>query len=413
MPVTACHTLCARYLFPVAAAPLAGGTLTIEAGRIVAVGAPLRDGPVEDLGNVAIVPGLVNAHTHLDFSDLPVPLGHQGISLADWIGEVMAFRMGTAAGGRQPVAMGLQECARSGTTAVGDIAQPGWPAAAFEQAPLDGIVFQELIGPTTPRAAAALKLAGQHLAAARGAGRWHAGLSPHAPYSVHPDLLAGAVALSAAACVPLAFHLAESREELELLRSGSGPLRDLLETLGAWEAAALRPGRRPLDFLRVLARAHHTLVIHGNYLDDEEIGFLAEQAAHMAVVYCPRTHDWFGHARYPLEKLLAAGVTVALGTDSRASAPDLSLLAEMRLVAARYPAVRPEIVLELGTLRAAAALGLAGEMGSLEPGKWANLAVVALPEQDAADPHELLFDSDRPVVGTYYRGKVVGTRRVP
>ena len=151
--------------------------------------------------------------------------------------------------------------------------------------------------------------------------------------------------------------------------------------------------------------AHRTLVIHGNFLDDEEIGFLADNAAKMAVVYCPRTHAWFGHPPYPLEKMLAAGASVAVGTDSRASSPDLSLLAELRHVARSCPAIPPQVVLQLGTSRAAAALDCDRESGDLAPGKWANLAVVALPDRDAADPYELLFDSDGPVVRTYYRGE--------
>jgi cytosine/adenosine deaminase-related metal-dependent hydrolase len=404
------RTLLARYVFPAAGPPLADGTVSIERDRIVAVGARWREGPVEDLGNVAILPGLVNAHLHLDLSDVPVPLGRRGIRFVDWIGLVMAHRLQharteqDAAPSRGVVEAGLQECVRSGTTALGDVAQPGWPAAGFASAPLAGTVFLELIGPTGPRVEAALELARRHLLAANAAAHWQPGLSPHAPYSVHPDLLAGAVALSAAGQAPLAFHLAESREEMELLHSGGGPLREMLDALGAWEPGAIRPGTRPLEFLRLLSGAHRALVIHGNYLDDREIELLARHARRMAVVYCPRTHAWFDHPPYPLEKMLAAGAEVALGTDSRASSPDLSLLAEMRVAAARHPAVSPEVVLQLGTLRAAAALGRRQEMGSLEPGKLANLAVVALPERTAADPYELLFDSDLPVVKTYYRG---------
>jgi cytosine/adenosine deaminase-related metal-dependent hydrolase len=186
-------------------------------------------------------------------------------------------------------------------------------------------------------------------------------------------------------------HLAESREEIEWLRSDGGPLRELLQDLGAW-----RPGRfgggRPLDYLHALAQADRALVIHGNYLDDEEIAFLAAHRRRMAVVYCPRTHAWFDHDPYPLARMLAAGVTVALGTDSRASSPDLSLLAEMQDVARRHPEIEPRAVLEIATLGGARALGREHSIGSLAPGKRAGLAVVALPEGRAADPHELLVD---------------------
>ena len=229
-------------------------------------------------------------------------------------------------------------------------------------------------------------------------------MSPHAPYTVHPELLARAVDLSVEHEMPLAMHLAESREEIDFLRDGRGPFRELLESRGAWDPTARPRGARPLDELRVLSRAHRALVVHGNYLDDEEIDFLGRQRRQMAVVYCPRTHAWFGHARYPLEKLLAAGAIVALGTDSRASSPDLSLLAEMRHVARAFPAMSRATILELGTLGGARALGLDSRIGTLEPGKWANLAVVALPEDAAADPHELILDAAGPVVATWVRG---------
>ena len=158
---------------------------------------------------------------------------------------------------------------------------------------------------------------------------------------------------------------------------------------------------RALDYLRKISAVDPALVIHGNYLDDEELGFLAEHSQSMAVVYCPRTHAYFGHDRYPLEKMLAAGVSVALGTDSRASSPDLSVLSEMRFLAAEHPAIPPSTVLRLATLSGAKALGCAATTGSLEEGKVADLALVSLPDQDAADPHELLFNSEMPVVATW------------
>ena len=229
------------------------------------------------------------------------------------------------------------------------------------------------------------------------------GLSPHAPYSAHPDLLSAVVELSNRHKVPVAMHLAESPEELELLRHGRGPLRNFLEELGAWDATAVTPGSRPLDYLRLLARAHRALVVHGNFLDDEEIAFLAA-AERMSVVYCPRTHDWFANPDYPLEKLLAAGATVALGTDGRGASPDLSLLDEMRCAARKHPRVPLAAILRMATIEGAVRLGREMEIGLLAPGRRADLAIVALPDRSAADPHELLFDPAASVVACYCRG---------
>lgn len=404
VPTSQARILRARYVFPVTGEPVRAGMVAIQGERIVGVGRELSGAPVVDLGNVAILPGLINAHTHLEFSDLPEPLGRPGISFVEWIEHVIAYRMQRVQTPGQIVAAGLRESARQGVTVVGEIAQPGWDRSVLNHVRLRGTVFLELIGPTTPRAEAALDLARQYLQAGSGVAGWLPGLSPHAPYTVRPELLSAAVTLSAAQRVPIAFHLAESREERELLGSGTGPLRALLESRGSWEPGMFAPGRRPLDHLRALATAHRALVIHGNYLDDEEIALLARHADHIAVVYCPRTHAWFQHKEHPLRRLLAAKATVALGTDSRASSPDLSLLAEMRWMANAYPDIGRDTVLHLGTLLGARALDVERDCGSLEPGKYADLAIVALPDGDAADPHELLFQSPLPVVGRWYHG---------
>jgi cytosine/adenosine deaminase-related metal-dependent hydrolase len=420
---------------------LENAAVTIAAGRIVAVGDVADGVPVEDLGSVALLPGLVNAHTHLEFSDLAGPIGRQGMGMVDWLRSVVEHRAaktlvvppsgGSAgvppsdgspatakAGTTSAVVQGLAESVRHGVTTIGEIAQPGMIDDPYRAAACECTLFVELIAPLRERVEPALAAAREHLQrlnlpspAERGAGGESVlgGLIPHAPYTVHPDLLTGAVELSIKYRAPLAMHLAESLEEIEFLRDGSGRFRELLESRRVYDPAARPRGSRPLDELRVLSRAPRALVIHGNYLDDEEIEFLGRQRERMAAVYCPRTHAWFGHAPYPLEKMLAAGAVVALGTDSRASSPDLSLLAEMRHVAWTFPVLDRATVLELGTLAGARALGREAEIGTLEPGKRANLAAIRLPERAsasgcAADPHELLLDGDGEVAGTWIRG---------
>ena len=155
------------------------------------------------------------------------------------------------------------------------------------------------------------------------------------------------------------------------------------------------------------AKSHRALVIHGNYLDDDEIGFLAAHAEKMSIVYCPRTHAYFQHDPYPLAKMIAAGVNVAIGTDSRASNPDLSVLADMRFAAKQHPLVPPATLLRMITANAAKALGRDDEIGTLTPGKFADLAIMKLPRHDAVDPHELLFDPDCCITATIFRGGVV------
>ena len=423
-----------RYVFPVTSKPVADGFVVVEGDRIVSAGAgdvgmQSKGEKVFDLGNVAILPGLVNAHAHLDFSEFDSPLGERGIGFVDWIKLAFDHRRRTTTSMRQVVALGLEESVRCGVTALGDITQPDRPpvddllkkgataglpssagrnprkftagqASSGTQIPPEVTSFLELKALTAAGVADAMAKARSHVQ------RDLAGLSPHAPFSVHPELLTAVVELSAAKRIPVAMHLAESSEEMEFLRDGGGPFRAFLEGLGYGASGGTLTAHfaRPMDYLRRLATAHRALVVHGNYLDDEEIAFLGANASRMSVVYCPRSHDWFAHAEYPLRKMLAVGATVALGTDGRCSTPDLSLLEEMRFVARRHPGVRLDTILRMGTLYGASALGREEEIGSLSPGKRADLAIVALPERDAADPHELIFDSTEPVVGCYCRG---------
>ncbi len=390
MPPLSPLGLKARYVFPMLGPPIAGGIVTVAGGTIVAVGRQSSAGRVQDLGDVALIPGFVNAHTHLELSDLPQPLGKPGMPFAQWLGQVMGFRGRRSAGAAATaVEKGLAECRRRGVVAVGDIVQPGWTPALAEKRGVHVTAFLELIAPTEARAAAWGQPPLEHLRG--GQSGWRPGLSPHAPYTVVASLRQRAIAWAATFGVPVAFHLAESQEEIELLRGGRGPLCEFLEAQGI-APGPLAGGMRPLDFLRELAQAPRALVIHGNYLDDDELTFLAGRRATMAVVYCPRTHAWFRHERDPLARMLALGVRVALGTDSRASAPDLDMLAEVRHLVAHHPGISPRTALELATGEAAQALGLEETFGRLAPGRPATMAAVALPGRAAADPYELLLE---------------------
>jgi len=228
------------------------------------------------------------------------------------------------------------------------------------------------------------------------------GVSPHAPYTVHLQLLDRLVQIARNQHLPVAMHLAESSSELELLQHGSGAFRHLLEERGMWDRKAIPRASRPLDYLKRLALAPRALVIHGNYLDDEEISFLVSHNNHMSLVFCPRTHEYFGHDAYPLSRLLSAGVQVALGTDSRASNPDLSLVNEMRAIAASEFEVSRSSIVRMGTLCGAIALGLEDQVGSLTPGKWANLC--ALPCASGENPLDAILMSDTEPCHVFVKG---------
>jgi cytosine/adenosine deaminase-related metal-dependent hydrolase len=399
----------ARLVFPIAAPPIVDGCVTIVGEKIVAVGRADDEAAHIDLGEVALLPGLVNAHTHLEFADVAAPLGEPGMSLPEWIREVMAHRRAGPVSRAHSVHQGLQACMRTGTTTLGDIATHDWRADLASEGEWwpEVVMFREAIAPTVERIAPVVSAAEALLSSPDRIAHIHPALSPHAPYTVHPELLDSMVEMARRHQVPLAMHLAESREELELLRSGGGPFRELLVELNAWNPAPDARLGSIRAYLERLARAPRALVIHGNYLNADEREFLVEQAASLSVVYCPRTHAFFNHEPYPLAELLLRGVRVALGTDSRASNPDLDMWREIRFVAQQHPGVSPETVLQLATLAGAQALGLESHIGTLEAGKAANLAIVALNSSDA-DPHERLLWGDSRVVANYLRGKPIG-----
>lgn len=382
----------ARYIFPVTAPPLRDGYLTVAHGRVVELGATCSARDVIDLGNVAILPGLINAHTHLELSDFDQPIGNPASGFPAWIREVVAWRraQGESLTDEQrwqqrqmAVQRGLAESAVIGVTRIADIVSPGGESLVSLVPPgMQLLPFQETLGLATNRAAA---LYAQAEAYSR---EPHRGLSPHAPYTVGIELLEQLVKLSAERKIPLAMHLAESPDELELLRSHSGAFYALLNELGAWDPSAFPRGIRILDYLKVLAQAEHALIIHGNYLTDTELDYVAEHRDRLTVVYCPRTHAYFGHPRYPLPEMLRRGIRVALGTDSRASNADLNVWDELRYVADTFPELSLPTILSLATQNAT---HLFADRGELAIGQRAELIVVDLPEEEGADPYELLF----------------------
>jgi cytosine/adenosine deaminase-related metal-dependent hydrolase len=384
----------ARYLFPVTSPPLRDAVLTCD-HLIRAVGQNVSGKPAVDLGNVAIVPALINAHAHLELSEFAAPLGDPARGFPAWIREVVAWRRVQAQSHspeelanrrRAAIHRGELESAAAGVHVVGDIA-----SSVDAPQPLHvpkRYLFREILGLRTAREEELFQHAQNFLKSRQGG----VGISPHAPYTVGIDLLARLAKLSAQRHVPLAMHLAESAEELELLRSHSGAFYALLTELEAWDPAAFPRGINVLEYLKILAQGHRALVIHGNYLTSSEIDFIAAAAEKLSVVYCPRTHAYFRHSRYPLVELLAKEVNVALGTDSRASNPDLNLWNEMRYVADAFPEISLDAILRMGTVNGADALGLS-RCGDLRENAYAGLAIVDLPDDDATDPHELLFDA--------------------
>jgi aminodeoxyfutalosine deaminase len=391
-PPSMSWTLAARWVFPVGRKPLERGVVVIAGDKIVAVEAHGRLTPDLDLGDVAVLPGLVNAHTHLDLSGMR-GLASPSPDFTDWLKQVIAYRRLRAPEQVQgDIRTGLAECLRFGTTLLGDISGDGGSWDALADAPLRAVVFRELIGLTPERANAAWPNLRLWLDERKAGMTRRAGVSPHSPYSVNSSLFRHA----ARAGCPVAVHLAESAAEMELLERRMGPLVPFLQELGVWHPQALAPSVNWV--LWQTARASPLLYAHGNYLRPD-----TPLSRNASIVYCPRTHAAFGHPPHPFRDFLARGVRVAVGTDSLASNPDLDVLAEIRFLHRLYPDVPGGVLLRMATLSGAEALGWADEAGSLTPGKSADLVVVPLPARDD-EPHRLLLDSDLAVKSILFRG---------
>jgi aminodeoxyfutalosine deaminase len=376
-------------------------TVRFADGRLLEVTSKHHDDAV-DLGRVAMIPGLVNAHTHLEFSLLSEPISTSG-RFTDWIRSVIAYRRAHPDVAGAAIRRGFAESLRAGTTLVGDIATTGWFPTDYIDSGFGGVVFQELLGLNPDRIAQQCELAETFSADSsfildRASFPLHPGLSPHAPYSVHRDLFGMAIELAKRSSRPIAMHLAETEAELELLAQGTGEFREMLTEFGLWRDGLFDGGQRPMDYLEALAECPSALIVHGNYLNDDELQFVSAHPR-MTLVYCPRTHAAFGHRDHPWRRVLELGGSVAIGTDSRASNPDLSIFAELQFLAARHRDMSHLDLLTVGSTSGRAALGFdVGTTGS------SDFTVVALSDAAGNDPARGLFAAGNRVVGTIVDG---------
>ncbi len=347
--------------------------------------------PDLDLGAAALLPSLVNCHTHLEFSDLVAPLPYDDASFASWIRVVIENRLRDAAGRSQAELFqikssacrrGWDEMRLSGTGTVGEIlsrAEPPLPYAWDRSDPsgkVRGTIFLEVLGLAPQRAAAAWAGVTASLNQS-----WdddlQVGLSPHAPYSTSTWLYQQCVRHSIRYQVPLATHLAESPEETQLLTERSGTLVELFREMGVWQPDQIE-ARSYRNVLEHLAEVPQLLLIHANYLTSEDWRWIYQKNRRTSVIYCPQTHAYFDHSPHPWPQMAADGLNIALGTDSRASSRTLSLWDDVLLLRDRYPMQDPRQIWQMATSNGARALGCDGLLGTIAPGKLARLLVARL-----------------------------------
>lgn len=377
-----------RVVLPIRRPAIADGAVVISGPRLRAVGrwdAIRKEFPrakVQDLGDVAILPGLINAHCHLEYTDLAgefLPPRH----FSDWLKLIV-----TAKGIRSDADFatawqrGAQQLLRSGTTTVADIValtdiQP-------QPTPLRVFSFLEMTGVRSKQPPAKIVAgAAAKIKSLRAKDRL-AGFSPHAPYSTTPELLQRTATAARRQRWRITTHVAESPEEFEMFTAASGRMFDWLNGQRDCSDCGAHSPIQHLAKTGLLGA--NFLAIHANSLAPGDAALLAR--THSSVVHTPRSHTFFSHPKFPFKSLASAGVNVCLGTDSLASIegrgkkpPELNMFSELRAFHRKNPGIPAGTILRMATLNGAQALGLTGKIGELSKGAFADLIAIPCREK--------------------------------
>ncbi len=399
----------ARTVLPVCAPPIDDGAVRLRGERLEAVGrfAELSRAPDEeviDLGDSILLPGLINAHCHLDYTDMAAQLA-PGKHFSDWIKSIIALK---AAWSYTDFALswlhGANMLRRSGVTTVVDVESvPELLPEATAGTPLRVFSCVELLSVRGRQSA--VHLIHEAVNALEALPPEVRGLSPHAPYSTSPELLRAAAIIARNNSWLLTTHVAESADEFEMYQRARGAMFDWLKPQRAMSDC---DGRSPVEHLAQCdALGPNLLAIHVNFLAPGDAELLARSGT--TVVHCPRGHAFFGHRPFPFAELERAGVNLCLGTDSMATMPKmrgeplaLDLFSEMRVAAKNFPALTPQRLVEMVTVNAARALGRPLELGRIASGALADL--IALPRIETRDPYEAVLEHRGDVAASMVRG---------
>jgi len=375
--------------------------VAVAGGRIAGVGRwrfirSRFSGPVTDLGDSILLPGLINAHCHLDYTDMAGRFP-PGRSFCDWVKSITTEKScWTYSEFAQSWLRGAHMLLRSGTTTVADIeAVPELLPEVWQATPLRVMSFLEMTGVRSRRDPEVVLAEAVEKIESLPRGRCLAGLSPHAPYSTTPKLMQCVADVARRRRWRVVTHVAESATEYGMFTHGRGEMFN-------WLSRNQRDmsdcgGVSPVQYLaRNRLLAPNLLAVHVNYLACGDAELLARKR--VSVVHCPRSHSYFGHEAFPLGKLAKAGVNVCIGTDSLATVRqrrdqqvELSLFDEMQAFSAKHPGVSASQILRMATMDAARTLGLAGRVSELVPGAYADLIILPCPAKVADTDESVLY----------------------
>ena len=371
-----------RIVYPVSRPPVENGAIVVHDGRVVALGRfeDLRAqhcGEVIDVGDSILLPGLVNAHCHLDYTAMARLISPPS-GFTDWVNQLIGIKASWSyTEYAESWIRGLHQQIDCGTTTLADIeAVPELLPDVLAIAPIRVMSFREMI--TVRSRANPAQIVATHIQELEHLphGRHTVGLSPHAPYSTSQELVQVTAAMSRGKGWRWTMHVAESTDETEMFVHARGSMFDWLK--GQRDMNDCGNGTPVRWLAETGALGPELLMVHANCLATGEPDLLGRHGVH--VVHCPRSHDYFSHPAFRYDSLKRAGVNICLGTDSlvsvrapRGTVPVLDLFAEMQAFQAAHPAIGPGEILSLATRAGAAALGLAGEVGELSPGSAADL----------------------------------------
>jgi cytosine/adenosine deaminase-related metal-dependent hydrolase len=372
------------WLLPISQPPIRDAWLRTERGRIVAFGHSqpgdfTADDEI-DLGEVAVLPGLVNAHTHLELSWMRGRM-HEADDFNAWLRRIVELKSEAADNADTVTAAiddAIQEARACGTVLVGDVSNTLATSRPLRAHGMAAVVFHELLGFRSEDAAALMEEAIQRLQAEPPSDFVRHTVAPHAPYSVSPalfGLIRGVLQKDPVARSTV--HLGESLAEVEFLRYGTGPCRVGLERMGKWDPSWAPGHCNPVEYLERMAFLDdRVLVVHGVHFSSNELTRLSAMGC--TLVTCPRGNIRTGAGTPPIEEFFDAGIRVGVGTDSLASVPDLNLFSELEEMRRLAPALPARAILESATINGARALGFDADFGTIDSGKRDALITVQI-----------------------------------
>jgi cytosine/adenosine deaminase-related metal-dependent hydrolase len=408
----------ARTVVTMDGAPIENGAVAVSGNRIVDAGRfddikTRNAGSGVDLGEQVLLPGLINAHCHLDYTCLRGKILPQK-SFTDWIRAINAEKSELSPNDYvASINDGFAEATRFGTTAIANLT--AFPELISQvQPPIRTCWFAELIDIRAPERAN--DFVDSAIEALKQNSNW--GLAPHALFTAAKDLFRRCEEIAQQEHILLTTHLAESREEMEMFRDGSGPLYEFMKSIGRPmnDCGIETPLGLFLDLIGSRGSPNRPraievnrpylswIVAHLNEVTENDFESLERSNSKFHVVHCPRSHNYFGHSPFAFDRLRSFGSNICLGTDSLASNESLSLFAEMRAFQKEFPSVSPEEILEMVTVNPARALRCENALGQIRPDFEADL--IAVPCSGSTDIFEQIFAFDAPVSWAMVNGNM-------